>query len=173
LIADKHKRGFGPLMCSNPRFLILGSLPGDASIRAQQYYAHPQNQFWRILAAVYDQPPCTTYDEKLSLLSRNHIAVWDVLEYANRVGSLDTAIRDGSANDVAKLLVSHPTITSVACNGKTAHQLFLRHVASKVQNRRPAIVLAALPSTSPAATKPFAEKVREWQSFLTANGEQR
>ncbi|NOT73136.1 MAG: DNA-deoxyinosine glycosylase [Hyphomicrobium sp.] len=166
MTSENIKRGLGPLTCPNARVLILGSLPGDYSIRQQQYYAHPQNQFWRMLAAVYDEPPCMTYDDKRALLTRHRIAVWDVLASAERPGSLDTAIRNGEPNDILTLLDAQPDVRRIVCNGQKAHGLFQRHFGQKLNNLSRPISIACLPSTSPAATRAFGEKFEEWRAFL-------
>lgn len=160
------KRGLGPLTCPNARVLILGSLPGDESIRQQQYYAHPQNQFWRMLSAVYDEPVCMDYDAKRALLTNHRIAVWDVLAAAERPGSLDTAIRNGVPNAIHGLLADHPEIRSIACNGQKAHALFVRHFGQALSVQP--LTANCLPSTSPAATRAFDEKLAEWRAFLQA-----
>lgn len=153
-------------MCSNARVLILGSLPGDESIRLQQYYAHPQNQFWRMLSAVFDAQDLATYDAKRAFLIHQRIAVWDVLASAGRAGSLDTAIRNGVPNDVMDLLTTHTEITAIACNGQKAHALFTRHFDKDVRTLPRRCLIGCLPSTSPAATRPLIEKVAEWRAFL-------
>lgn len=159
------KRGLGPLTCPDPRVLILGSLPGDVSIRQQQYYAHPQNQFWRLLAAIFDAGALPTYDMRVAFLAEQRIAVWDVLAAAKRDGSLDSAIRNGVPNDIAGLLDRFANITIIACNGQTAHALFRRHVAPTL-GARSALKVIALPSTSPAATQPMALKIAAWRKVL-------
>lgn len=168
MTANDIKRGLGPLVCPNARGLILGSLPGDESIRQQQYYAHPQNQFWRVLAAVFEEPLSADYDAKRGLLIRHRIAVWDVLAAAERPGSLDTAIRNGVPNAILELLADHPHIQFIGCNGQKAHGLFQRHFGKALSELPRAMSVVCLPSTSPAATRAFAEKAEEWRAFLIA-----
>ncbi len=158
------KRGLPPLSCPAARILILGSLPGDESLRQQQYYAHPQNQFWRILAAVYDLPAPSTYDERLQLAAENNLAVWDVLASADRSGSLDSAIRNAVPNAFAEFFATHSAIERIAFNGQRAHALFIRYAAREIALSR--YEIAVVPSTSPAATRPFNEKVALWRAFL-------
>ncbi len=168
MTANHIKRGLGPLTCPDARVLILGSLPGDESIRQQQYYAHPQNQFWRMLAAVFDEPPCASYDGKRARLARHRIAVWDVLKSAERPGSLDTAIRNGVPNSILELIADHPSIRLIACNGQKAHGLLQRHFGHALSELQRPMSVAALPSTSPAATRAFDEKVAEWRALMTS-----
>lgn len=160
------KHGLGPLLCPNARVLILGSLPGDESIRQQRYYAHPQNQFWRIIAAAYDVPHFDSYDAQLAFLKTKNIAVWDVLAAAERTGSLDTAIRNGKPNDLLSVLCDYPSITKIGCNGQKAHALLQLHFGTAIGKLLHPVSMACLPSTSPAATRAFALKAAEWRAFL-------
>lgn len=166
MTAPLLKIGFPPIASVGARILVLGSLPGDKSIQQQQYYGHPQNQFWRIVAAVYGRPALDTYAAKLEFLKAHDIAVWDVLARAERAGSLDTAIRHGVPNDIRRLLNEHPGIRSIALNGHKAHGLFQRHFGQAIRDVARPLTTACLPSTSPAATRSFGEKVREWEAFL-------
>jgi double-stranded uracil-DNA glycosylase len=161
------KSGLAPIGCESARILILGSLPGDESLRQQQYYAHPQNQFWRALAAVFDQPPCATYDACLALIARHDLVVWDVVKRAAREGSLDTAIKHPTPNAFGPLLRQHPKMDAIGFNGQKAAALFKRHVAPTLGDRLSGIRTAVLPSTSPAAAMlSFDQKVEQWRAFL-------
>ena len=163
------KQGLAPIGCETARLLILGSLPGDESIRQQQYYAHPQNQFWRIMCAVLDEPQCASYGERLDLLKRRNVAVWDVAHSASRHGSLDAAIKAPVANDFAAFLQHHGRIEAIAFNGQKAAALFKSCVEASVKERAAAWSSATLPSTSPAAAAlTFDEKVAKWRPFLLA-----
>lgn len=165
------KHGMTPIGARDARLLILGSLPGDESIRQQQYYAHPQNQFWRILCAVFDKPYATAYAERLALLERHHIAVWDVLHSARRRGSLDGAITAPAANNFADFLAHQPHIAAIAFNGQKAAALFKSCIVdSSVIARAQTLRSVTLPSTSPAAAMiKLDQKIEKWRDFLLAD----
>jgi TDG/mug DNA glycosylase family protein len=148
----------GPVGSSDARLLILGSLPGEASLRAQRYYAHPQNQFWRLLGlAIGEELGSLDYDRRLERLASSRIALWDVIGVAHRQGSLDGAIRGATSNELAAFAATHPELQAIAFNGKTAARLgraALKDLSS--------VTLIDLPSSSPAYTLRFAEKARQW-----------
>lgn len=145
--------------------LILGSMPGEASLQAQQYYAHPRNQFWPIMGALFGVHPSLPYDERLRMLNRAGIALWDVLASCTRSGSLDTAIdlRSAQANDFAVFLDAHPMISRVCFNGSLAERRFRLDVMPQVRT----LDTIRLPSTSPAhAALSAAEKLDAWRQVL-------
>src|SRR4051812_16618925 len=110
--------GFPPVLDQHTRILILGSFPGEASLAAQQYYAHPRNQFWRLLSAILNDGLVNLpYDERLQRLLSHHIGLWDVLAACEREGSLDTAIRRAQANDFAMLKRQCPALVRICFNG--------------------------------------------------------
>ena len=114
-------RGFPPVVAADTHTLVLGSFPGEASLAATQYYAHPRNQFWRLLGAVLDEPLAElVYEERLRRLLSHGIGVWDVLAACHREGSLDAAIRNAQPNDFASLRDHAPLLRKVCFNGKTA-----------------------------------------------------
>ena len=156
------KRAFDPVVDSRTRLLILGSLPGDASLKAGQYYGHPQNGFWRLVGGVIGVDlVALPYPDRLEALKAAGVGLWDVIASARRPGSLDTAIRDVEAADLNRLINTLPALRAVAFNGGTAARLGRRTLL------RPAdIDLIDLPSSSPAHTKPLSEKAAAW-SVLT------
>jgi double-stranded uracil-DNA glycosylase len=161
-------RGFPPILGEHPRLLLLGSLPGEASLRAGQYYAQPRNAFWRIMAALLGFDPAAPYAERTARLVAAGIALWDVCAAAERQGSLDAAIDLATAelNDFAAFLAAHPGLLLIACNGSTATALFRRRVLPGLSAPPP---LVALPSTSPAhARMPFETKLACWRDALAA-----
>lgn len=163
------KHGMPPIGATDARLLILGSLPGDESIRQQRYYAHPQNQFWRIVCAVFDEPFCEGDTERHALLQRHGIAVWDVLESAERLGSLDTAIKAPQPNALAAFLRTQPNIGAIGFNGLKAAALFKGHIRPKLSANSAAIPAVILPSTSPAAAGlKLDDKIVRWRAFLRA-----
>lgn len=141
--------------------LILGSFPSTASLAARQYYAHPQNQFWRILGAVIEQPlKEMDYPARVAAVQAAGIAIWDVFASCERAGSLDTAIRDAVPNDLAVLGKSAPALRRVCFNGRMA----ARRVREVEALGFEALVL---PSTSPAhAGMRFEEKLARWRVAL-------
>lgn len=152
--------GLPPLIDERARVLILGSFPSAASLGAQQYYAHPQNHFWRILGAVLDQPLIDMdYVARTAAVQAAGIAIWDVYAACRREGSLDSAIRAAVANDVAALRNQAPRLRRVCFNGKTAG----RFAPSLTL---PGLETFVLPSTSPAYTLPFAAKLAAWRAAL-------
>ena len=147
-----------PAGSSDARLLILGSLPGEASLRAQRYYAHPQNQFWRLLgAAIGEDLAALGYDDRIARLAERDIALWDVVGEARREGSLDGAIRQATPNALADYVATHPRLRAVAFNGQTAARLGRLALAGI-----DGLLLVDLPSSSPAYTLPLAWKVERW-----------
>jgi hypoxanthine-DNA glycosylase len=152
------KRSMAPAGSTDARLLILGSLPGEASLRAQRYYAHPQNQFWRLLGfAIGEDLAAMAYEQRLERLEARCIALWDVVGEARREGSLDGAIREATTNQLSDFVVSHPRLSAVAFNGQTAARL-----GRVALSDRGKLQLIDLPSSSPAYTKALALKAERW-----------
>jgi hypoxanthine-DNA glycosylase len=159
-------RGFAPLCGGNATRLILGSMPGNASLAAAEYYAHPRNAFWSIVEALLGAPRAAPYPDRVLALTDAGIALWDVLESCRRLGSLDSAIQAQGmvVNDLRRFLAKNPGISHIYFNGGTARVLFERHVAPTLPGNRQAIARTTLPSTSPAnARMPLAGKIRAWR----------
>ncbi|MGC4079355.1 MAG: DNA-deoxyinosine glycosylase [Rubrivivax sp.] len=140
-----HKKGFPPVVPASPRVLILGSMPGEQSLAATQYYAHPHNLFWPFMANICGETLPGPYDARLEMLHRHGIALWDVCDTCIREGSLDTAIREVVPNALPDLLREHPSIQLLAFNGQKAAALFHRYFGTVID-----IAQITLPSTSPA-----------------------
>lgn len=147
------------------RVLVLGTVPGIASLELQQYYGHPRNAFWPIMGELFGFSPQDAYTLRLETLNRHSVALWDVLESCRREGSLDTDIRQESPNDIAGLLLAYPQIKTIVFNGKGAQRLYRKHVLPVVESDRCAY--AAAPSTSPAYTLPLPRKTALWREILT------
>jgi TDG/mug DNA glycosylase family protein len=159
---------FLPIASGSARVLILGTMPGKVSLRERQYYAHPQNGFWRIMGEMLGFDPASPYDARVALVRSAGIAVWDVLKSCIRASSLDSAIDASSAvpNDFATFLTEHQHIQLICFNGATAEALFMKHVRHRLETQLD-MEYVRLPSTSPAnATLPFAEKARAWKAIV-------
>lgn len=158
---------FAPVAGNRARILILGSMPGEASLTANQYYAHPRNAFWPIMAPLLSIPADSPYQEKIAALHASPIALWDVLQSCQRSGSLDSSIETGTQtiNDFQTFFSLHPAITHVFFNGGTAEACFVRHVLH--QHDFGSLKLSRLPSTSPAnARLSFDDKCRIWHEEI-------
>jgi hypoxanthine-DNA glycosylase len=161
-----HARSFEPVIRPGARVLILGSMPGLRSLEAQQYYAHPRNAFWPIMAELLGASAELGYVERLSMVQQHNIALWDVLADCYRPGSLDSAIVESSieANDFVALFQQYPTLRAVFFNGGKAEQSFRKHVMPGMGDRIASIRLQRLPSTSPAhASLSYAQKLESWR----------
>jgi len=155
------KRAFDPVVDARTRLLILGSLPGDASLKAGQYYGHPRNSFWRLVGGVVGMDlVALPYPDRLEALKAAGVGLWDVIASAERPGSLDGAIRNAEAADLNRLIDSLPALRAIGFNGGTAARLGRRSLTP-----RPGLRLINLPSSSPAYTRPLAEKTVVWAAL--------
>jgi hypoxanthine-DNA glycosylase len=157
------KRSFAPVVDEHTRVLVLGSLPGQASLAQGQYYAHRQNRFWHLIGDVIGEDlPAMGYAERLDTLLAHRIGLWDVIAQARREGSLDSRIRDHATNDVAALVATLPNLAAVAFNGGTAARIGMQALAES----RVSLDLVRLPSSSPAyAAVPYVDKLRAWEAL--------
>lgn len=152
-------QSFDPLSNPKAEILLLGTMPGLQSLALNQYYGHPRNLFWKVLASLFEVELHTDYNLKKELLLQNNIVVWDVLQACERQGSLDSAIIKEVPNDFEPFLNQHPNIKLIAFNGQKAASFFKRHVVVDKE-----YIYITLPSTSPAnASKSFEQKVKEWE----------
>jgi hypoxanthine-DNA glycosylase len=158
---------FPPIADNNARILILGSMPGCASLAAHQYYAHPQNNFWHIMSQLLDVEPGASYETRITAVKRARIAVWDVLQSCTREGSLDSSItrHNQIANNFPGFFQTYKQITHVFFNGAKAEACFKQHVLRKLGDV--SLTYLRLPSTSPAhASVSSAQKLKEWRVIL-------
>lgn len=156
------KSGLPPIARSDARLFVLGSLPGDASLAAQRYYAHPGNQFWRLLgSAIGEELQALDYEQRLDRLAERRIGLWDVIASATRRGSLDQAIRDAQHNRIAHLVRDFPDLRAIAFNGSSAAAAGRR----LIDELPPGITLIDLPSSSAANTRPFDDKAASWSAL--------
>ncbi len=160
-----HIHSFLPVSDADARILILGSMPGKKSLEHSQYYAHPSNAFWKIMGELIGAKPDIPYVERLRLLKSSGIALWDVLASCERKTSLDSHIRNESANDFASFFTQHPQITKVFFNGSKAEQCFRKFVLDK--QALPPLQFLRLPSTSPAhAGMRYKDKLQAWRVVI-------
>jgi len=157
--------GLPPIVDDGARILILGNMPSVMSLAAQQYYGNPRNGFWRITGDIFGFDSSSTYPERAAALRGSGVAVWDVLRFCRRVGSLDSAIELDSmvANDFGGFFDAHPAIDRVFFNGAAAEKNFNRLAGVE----RP-LTYRRLPSTSPAQTMRYEDKLRAWREALAA-----
>jgi len=153
------KLGLPPIARTDARLFVLGSLPGDASLAAQRYYAHATNHFWRLLGqAIGEELQPLGYEERLERLAARRIGLWDVIASASRRGSLDQAIRDAQHNRIEHLLHDFPDLRAIAFNGTTASTIGRKLIGEPP----PRLRLVDLPSSSAANTRPLDDKARAW-----------
>jgi hypoxanthine-DNA glycosylase len=160
------KSHLAPVVDARTRVLVLGSLPGEASLAAQRYYAHPQNAFWRLLGAALETDlAALPYDDRLTLLLARHVGLWDVVAEATRTGSLDSAIKLSAAADLQGLIARLPDLRCVAFNGQTAARIGLKALGPLADT----LPILRLPSSSPAhAGMPFAAKAEQWRALAAS-----
>lgn len=154
-----------PVLAPNTKLLILGSMPGTASLAAQQYYAHSRNAFWPIMAELFGFSASLSYQERTLQLMAQGVGIWDVLHSCERQGSLDSAIRAELANDFSQLLCANPAIRCLVFNGNKAATSFRKQVLPNLSDTE-CPTLLVMPSTSPAyAAMSFASKLSHWQAI--------
>ena len=154
---DAMEHCFPPVVDADTRLLVLGSLPGAVSLAKQRYYAHPQNQFWRLIGAVIGRDLVAfPYEERLAALRESRVGLWDTVAAATRRGSLDSDIRLHAASDIGRLAESLPELRAIAFNGGTAARIGRRQIGET------RLELIDLPSSSPAFTRAFEAKLEAW-----------
>ena len=158
----KRISSFPPIISERSKILILGSVPGVKSLEMQQYYAHPQNQFWKIIFEIFEEDFTADYQKRTEIIRKNNIALWDVIDTCEREGSLDTKIRNEEHNDILKILREHPNIKAVFCNGQKSFKNL-----KKILGKEAEIPALVLPSTSPLHTIPLEKKLAEWKIIKT------
>lgn len=158
------KQAFPPLVNQNSRILILGTMPGEKSLELQEYYGNKGNSFWKLLFTLFNRPLPKEYIEKKQLLEENNIALWDVLAYCERTGSLDSNIKNEKANDFESFYKQYPNIKHVFFSSKNASNFYDKYVGRKKD-----LQYSILPSPSGAnASKSFLQKLEEWKAILEA-----
>ena len=158
--------GFAPIAADEAKVLILGSMPSVASLARQQYYGHPKNAFWPIMGELFGAAPELSYQQRKEILMENGVAVWDVLQGCNRLGSLDSNIKLASikTNDFADFFAKYKYIEKVFFNGAVAEKLYKKHVLPTLDRQFAYLEYLRLPSTSPAhAALKLEEKIEAWK----------
>lgn len=156
--------GLAPVLDANTRLIVLGSFPGVASLQAQQYYGHPRNHFWPILAALWGTNPAATYPQRLAEARRRGLGLWDVYASCQREGSLDSAIEHARPNDLASLRQRAPGLRAIVHNGGESARAMAR-------TRALGVAVLRLPSTSPAnASWSFERKLAAWRTAFEEHG---
>jgi len=156
-----RKQSFPPVIDAHVRLLVLGSLPGERSLAERRYYAHPQNQFWRLISPAAGRDlTALDYAARLAALLQAHIGLWDVVASARRIGSTDAAMQDIEAHDIAALIRTLPDLRAIAFNGGTALKHGLRQLGGKAD-----LTVIALPSSSPLHTVGLAAKLPAWEQL--------
>jgi TDG/mug DNA glycosylase family protein len=166
--SSNRVRGFDPVASADATVLILGSMPGERSLDAVEYYAHPRNAFWKIMQEVTGVDSSAPYQQRLRALQARGIALWDVLHSCHRAGSLDAAIENGSVqiNDFATFFRRHPNVRVVLLNGGTATRYYERYVVPEIKDVK--IKHLRMPSTSPAhAALSLEQKIKAWRGGLS------
>lgn len=162
-MTNQFKSSFPPIADEHIKILILGSLPGDKSLAESEYYAHPRNRFWKVLAEITSSIFPTNYEAKLKMLSENKIGVWDVVQKAQRVGSLDTNILDEVPNNLDEFIANHPNLEIIVFNGSKSQKLY-----DKYFKRQPNVKYLEMPSTSPAnANYTFERLCEKWKEIVS------
>ena len=150
---------FLPIIDEHSRVLILGSMPGVESLRIQQYYGNPRNQFWKMLYEIFDTQASKGYEEKVLFIKSKRIAVWDVIENCYREGSLDSKIREEKVNDFPGLYEAYPNVKTILFNGGKAYETYKKWIGF---DKSSDIAFQKITSSSPANTKRYEVKLREW-----------
>lgn len=151
---------FPPFVNDATEILILGTMPGIASLEKQEYYAHPRNHFWKIIYTIFGELPVSVhFEEKIKLLKKNNIGIWDVLENCERKGSLDIHIKNHKPNDFENLFKQYPNIKKIIFNGKESQRYFIKNFG-QIKD----ITYYVMPSTSPANTMSFENKLKNWST---------
>lgn len=159
-------KSLDPVVDDQSQVLVLGTMPGEESLRLRQYYANPRNQFWRIIYGIFGGDPEDSYNQRITFLRQKGIALWDVVSECERVGSSDSAIRNAKPNDFKEFLLQHQRIQCIAMNGSTAADLFASLITYKLPSKIDVIPLPSTSGTPGRYVKSFTEKVRSWSALL-------
>lgn len=154
---------FDPIIDTASEILVLGSMPGDESLRKNEYYGNPRNQFWRILYSIFGKEKEEVYETRLAFALGHKFALWDVIETCQREGSLDSNIKEALPHDFKSFYQKYPKIKVIAFNGGKAYDVYRRQVGFNLKER---LIYHSLPSTSPANTQSYEDKLEKWSILL-------
>ncbi len=160
---EKIIESFDPIIDSQSRVLILGSMPGPESLRKNQYYGNERNQFWTIIYGIFNRETELSYEKRIAFLLKKRIALWDTLESCQRVGASDSRIKDEMPNDFRSIFSKYRNVKYVFFNGAKAEKSFEKHIGFEMLQIK---LFKRLPSTSPTPgknVKSFPEKIKEWE----------
>ncbi|NBD27044.1 DNA-deoxyinosine glycosylase [Paenibacillus glycinis] len=158
---------FPPMIREGAKVLVLGSMPGAASLAANQYYGNPRNHMWRVLYGLFGREPDEAYEDRLAFASSHGIAMWDVIASCEREGSLDANIRDEVPNDLPGLLADYPGVHGLIFNGAKSHDTFMKYF--KDHPGLADLAKLKLPSTSPIPTRTMrttADRIEAWRALM-------
>ena len=158
-------KSFAPSIDNNSKILILGSMPGVKSLEEQQYYAYPQNRFWKVMGSICNELklPELNYETKLKTLLNNNIALWDTIKTCKREGSLDSDIQNETPNDIKSLLKKYPNIKTICLNGNKSYSAFKKYFPDLLEKYN----CHKMPSTSPANARYSLDKLKEeWRMHI-------
>ena len=159
---DNYCESFSPVVGTDPKILILGTMPGRKSLEMQEYYSHPRNILWKIIFNLLKVTETNTYSEKIELVKERQIALWDVCYSCRREGSLDSNIKDETPNQIPDFLKRYPSIEIIIFNGQKAREKYLKYF-----DYSEGLEYHCLPSTSPANTSMnFQEKIVKWSHTI-------
>lgn len=157
-----RKIAFAPVINKNSQVLFLGTMPSEESLRRQQYYGHPSNQFWKILYTLYQEPLPSDYSERVAFVLSKKLAIWDVLQSCEGQGSLDSCIKNEIPNDFSGFYKNYPSLKTVCFTSKKAEEFYRKYVGFDTAH-----AFLVLPSPSPAnARMSLSEKVEKWHEIL-------
>lgn len=157
---DLQLNAFPPILPAAPHTLILGTMPGQKSLDANQYYGHPQNQFWKFMGDIFGALPSLPYDQRVQILKDHNIAVWDVLSSCTRIGSMDADIKNAVVNDFEAFYRNNPTIKTVIFDSGTAEKIYIKQVSPTLTHHP---IYKRVPSPSSAyASMSYAKKLLLW-----------
>ena len=163
---ENTKKSLNPIINEHSQILILGSMPGEISLALKQYYANPNNHFWRIIFEIFNHEFENSYEKRVDFILSHKLALWDVLDTCVREGSLDSKIKQGKRNNFEALLLDYPNIKCIVLNGTKANSQFSNKIRQKLN---PEIKYIRMPSTSPTPGKNvlrYAEKLKKWAEIL-------
>jgi len=157
-----YRVSFDPILPQNPTIFIIGTKPGNQELRKQEYYANNGNSFWKIIYELTEEVFSKNYAERIDVLKRNHIAIWDIIQFGERVSPEAQNVRNEIPNPINEIIEMYPSVKQIIFNGQKAHDLYCKHF-TKIKG----IIYGVVLSTSPANTRfSYREKLNNWKETL-------